>query len=247
MQNYLENLMRAYGFIYLTTNTVNGKKYIGQCSLVKNKNWQTYLGSGKHFLMAVKKYGKESFEREILCYAFSKSYLDELEQHFISEHDAVNDRTFYNIAAGGSSTGGFKGKTHSPEYKEHMRTVMLSDKHPTRGKSLSSETRTKMSISRKGKSNHTQEQLEKLRLLGKANAGKKLSDEHKSKVSQSLKGKTCKQWIIKTPAGEMIPIANLGEFCATHNLNVNTLQNTLNTGKPVTKGLASGWQLIRVD
>lgn len=239
--------MQSYGFIYLTTNIVNGKKYIGQCSLVKNKNWQTYLGSGKHFLMAIKKYGKESFEREILCYAFSKSYLDELEQHFISEHDAVNNRTFYNIAAGGSSTSGFTGKTHSPEYKKHMQTVMLSDKHPTRGKSLPPETCARMSAAKKGISNHTQEQLEKLRLLGKANAGKKLSDEHKSKVSQSLKGKTCKPWIVKTPNGDSINITNLGEFCVTHNINISTLQNTINTGKPVSRGLASGWQLIRPD
>ena len=35
-----------YGFIYETTNNVNGMKYIGQKAYDKRGNWKTYLGSG---------------------------------------------------------------------------------------------------------------------------------------------------------------------------------------------------------
>lgn len=43
-----------YGFIYITTNLINGKKYIGQ----KKGYNDTYLGSGKILKLAIKKYGR---------------------------------------------------------------------------------------------------------------------------------------------------------------------------------------------
>lgn len=39
-----------YGFIYITTNLINGKKYIGQ----KKGYNDTYLGSGKILKLAIK-------------------------------------------------------------------------------------------------------------------------------------------------------------------------------------------------
>ena len=47
-----------YGFIYITTNMVNGKRYIGQKKFCDG--WKTYLGSGKLLKEAIKKYGKEN-------------------------------------------------------------------------------------------------------------------------------------------------------------------------------------------
>ena len=48
-----------YGFIYITTNMVNGKRYIGQKKFCDG--WKTYLGSGKLLKKAIKKYCKENF------------------------------------------------------------------------------------------------------------------------------------------------------------------------------------------
>ena len=45
--------------IYKTTNTINGKIYIGQD---KNNN-PSYYGSGKILQKAIKKYGKESYPK----------------------------------------------------------------------------------------------------------------------------------------------------------------------------------------
>ena len=48
--------------IYLTTNLVNNKKYIG----VDTKNNKYYFGSGTIIKQALKKYGKNNFTKEIL-------------------------------------------------------------------------------------------------------------------------------------------------------------------------------------
>ena len=41
-----------YGFVYITTNKINGKKYIGMCKSSHEKN---YLGSGKILREAIEK------------------------------------------------------------------------------------------------------------------------------------------------------------------------------------------------
>ena len=63
-----------YFFLYKTTNTVNGKIYIG-IHQTKNRD-DTYIGSGKLLLAAIKKYGRKVFVKEIL-------------EEFTSEQDMV--------------------------------------------------------------------------------------------------------------------------------------------------------------
>jgi len=70
-------IIDPYGFIYITTNLVNGKKYIGQKKFIRQ--WEYYLGSGRHLKNAINKYGKENFIREIIAIAYSKEEADKLE------------------------------------------------------------------------------------------------------------------------------------------------------------------------
>jgi hypothetical protein len=51
-------------YVYLITNKINGKKYIG--SSRKDQIDENYYGSGKVIKDALKKYGKENFQRDIL-------------------------------------------------------------------------------------------------------------------------------------------------------------------------------------
>jgi len=59
----MKNDTNINGYIYLTINWITGKKYIGQT----NGNENSYIGSGRILLKAIKKYGKENFTKEIIC------------------------------------------------------------------------------------------------------------------------------------------------------------------------------------
>lgn len=100
-----------YGFIYITTNLINGKRYIGQKKY--NHYWKTYLGSGVIFQRAVKKYGKENFRRDIIEECETKEQLDEREIYWISYYNATENDEFYNINSGGyiNDRNGYDEKT----------------------------------------------------------------------------------------------------------------------------------------
>lgn len=88
-----------YGYIYLTTNKINNKKYIGQhCSEIFDTK---YFGSGKKLKSAIKKYGIENFKCEILKICFSQEELDEAERYYINIFKAYDNPEYYNIALGG--------------------------------------------------------------------------------------------------------------------------------------------------
>ena len=141
-------------YVYLTTNLINNKKYIGQHYGEIN---DSYLGSGHIILDAIKKYGKENFKKEILKICKDYEDLNNSEKYFIKEYNAVKDPMFYNIATGGFGSNPcaglspeaaqsrkeklsnaakgeknhFYGKHHSEESKEKMRQAKLGGKAPT--------------------------------------------------------------------------------------------------------------------
>ena len=112
--------MRTSGFIYIWTNKINEKKYIGKC-------WgdpsSSYIGSGKYFKRAIKKFGIEHFKREILETCFSKKELKEKEQYWLDFYNAALSDEFYNI----SPTAG--GGHHGADYRGE-KNPMWGKKHP---------------------------------------------------------------------------------------------------------------------
>ena len=104
-----------YGFIYITTNLVNGKKYLGQRKY--SKGWESYLGSGVAFKKALKKYGKENFKREIIIEAETAEELNQFEKELSIKYDVVNSDNWYNLCYGGGATTGY---VFSEESKRKM-------------------------------------------------------------------------------------------------------------------------------
>lgn len=123
--------MKEYNYIYIITNTLDGKIYIGQH--ISNKLNDNYFGSGLHIKRAIKKYGKENFTKEILAYTDTQDSLNWLEKYYIRKYKAQNPEIGYNLTAGGD--GGYIPKTEDGKKR-------ISEKH--KGRHHNEETKQKM-------------------------------------------------------------------------------------------------------
>ena len=103
-----------YGFIYLITNSVNQKKYIGkkQARTIKKRpplkgrknkrhvevetDWKTYTGSSDKLNEDIERYGKDKFTFEILKFCQSKSELAYYEAKMQFDNDVLLKEDFYN-------------------------------------------------------------------------------------------------------------------------------------------------------
>ena len=108
------------GFVYLITNNVTDRKYIGKklakfskttYKVVKLKNgtkkkkkirskidsdWQTYYGSNIELNKDVEKLGTENFTREILYYCKSKAECSYIEAREQFERKVLESTDYYN-------------------------------------------------------------------------------------------------------------------------------------------------------
>lgn len=124
--------------VYKHTNKINGKIYIGQTCNLRERwrgNGKNYFGSIK-FFNAIKKYGWDSFEHEILYSGLSKEEANTIERRLIAEYDTINNG--YNICFGG----------HTDLPPESLAKMSESLK---RGYIEHPERRDKISKARKGK------------------------------------------------------------------------------------------------
>lgn len=138
-------------YVYKTTNLLNGKIYIG---ISRRDSWRSeqYLGSGKSFTRAVKKYGRENFSKQILEERIEFTYKDiqELEKYYIKLFNATDTSIGYNISQGGDGNcgevNGMWGKTHSEEVinKIKQTKIIRSIDNPEYGKHTE-KSRKKMS------------------------------------------------------------------------------------------------------
>ncbi len=178
------------GIIYKTTNTVNGKWYIG----MDERDNPDYLGSGKVLSRAVAKYGRNVFQKEVLARANTRRKLAELERKFIAETGAVTDPMSYNIAE-----GGYGGSTWHKGPERELVIEKLRKAHT--GKKKTEEHKHKISLSKIGKK-QSRETCERKRIIGKQRfaegkiqmpqgknwTGLHHTTESKLKISNSKKG-----------------------------------------------------------
>jgi group I intron endonuclease len=137
-----------HGYIYKTTNLINGKVYVGKREQKFNPR---YLGSGILLHKALDKYGKNNFKLEVIVHTENKEQLRELEKKYIADYREIcGKRNVYNIAEGGA--GGNTGNhadvngTNNPFYKKHhTEASKLANRLAHLNKHPSIETRIKMS------------------------------------------------------------------------------------------------------
>lgn len=87
--------------VYKHTNKLNGKIYIGITSQEPNRRWQNGAGYyGTYFYNAIKKYGWDNFDHEILLEGLEKEQAEEIETDLISKYASANRENGYNISLG---------------------------------------------------------------------------------------------------------------------------------------------------
>jgi group I intron endonuclease len=115
------------GCVYIATNGVTGKVYIGKTvqELRKRKNIHHFYarrGSKKffYFQRAIEKYGKDAFSWEILFQSNDDKVLCQRETLFIAAYDSQNPERGYNLCSGG------EGSIPNEETKAKIREAVRS-------------------------------------------------------------------------------------------------------------------------
>jgi hypothetical protein len=111
-----------YYTIYKTVNLENNKYYIGK-HVTADIN-DDYLGSGVVLTKAIKKYGKESFKKEILFVFQCQEEMNLKERQLVTEN-IILDKMSYNFALGGQ--GGNLGKLVNDKIGTKM-SILLKGK-----------------------------------------------------------------------------------------------------------------------
>ena len=108
----LNNVIMAQ--IYIITNLLNNKQYIGVTNNSLQERWKSHLYDNKVISKAIKKYGKEHFSIEAIheCDTIDEAY--SLEPKFIFEHNTKYPNG-YNISSGGKGSQVGKRKP-TPEH-----------------------------------------------------------------------------------------------------------------------------------
>lgn len=107
--------------IYCVTNKINGKKYVGLTKRTLKKRWEYHctestsnktmekskLNRDRVILRAIRKYGKDGFDLEVVDNAPNLATSRELEKHWIKK---LNTKTpnGYNLTDGGEGTVGWE-------------------------------------------------------------------------------------------------------------------------------------------
>lgn len=177
-------------YVYMTTNLINNKRYIGLTSKPIDSG---YIGSGSLFLKAVAKYGKENFKRIDLYSNLTLELASSIERNLIKENDAMLSESFYNLKAGG------KNVNEGPHHPNSISKISIKCKkawNDKRDMYLNSfSTRDNSNIGRydkSGKNNpmynkfHTKETKEKISNMKKG-VKMNLSDEQKEYRKQAAK------------------------------------------------------------
>lgn len=215
--------------IYLITNKISNKKYVGQTVQTLEKRWKRHCWNSTlkrkdamAITQAITKYGKENFIIEILEVCVSQELLNLAEQKWINELNTLSPNG-YNLSTGGNSKGHLSDET--------KRKISLANI----GKKISEETRKNLSESHKGwqPSEVTKEKWRK------AFKGKKQTPEQIAARAAGME----KEWTFVNLNGEVITFKGLKRFCEENGLNQGGMW-AVNAGR---QSNHKGWKALKTN
>lgn len=203
----------SFSCIYLWTNTINGKHYVGQAHNFYDRMSQYKKGHfNKYMKQAINKYGAESFDITILECNVPFEDLDGKEQYWLDYYQSYLRDKGYNICEVAGTTFGYRHTTESKnkmsqiakerfqdaDIRKRMSESMMGRKHDEEWKKQHSdwlkerwatdeEYRQFWHDKMAGENNY----FFGKHYCGEANPmyGKHLSEETKRKISEAKKGR----------------------------------------------------------
>lgn len=177
-----------YYIIYKITNKINHKIYIGKHQ-TKNLN-DNYMGSGKRLRDAIKHYGIENFEKEILFQFDNELDMNNKEAELVTQQFVKEDSN-YNMCPGGNGGFGYinnsgiskmLGKNHSEKTKDILSELLIERHKNGTAPKMTEEVRKNIS---------------KAKLGTKYKSKPPKSEDHRKKISDAIR----KKWQEKKQCG----------------------------------------------
>lgn len=201
--------------IYLTTNKINGKKYLGK----DVQNNPKYLGSGLDLKKAIEKYGVENFEKTILEICNNKEELWKREEYWLNFYDAKNNKTFYNRT--NKAFGAWEGKKHTPITEKTRQKMSMAHKDIP----LSTEHKKSISEAMMGHSK-TEEWKKNLSKSSTESFGRKV-------LQKDLEGNIIKEWNSGKQASQELNLnyTAINNCCRNNAKNISRQRDKNKLGK----------------
>jgi len=193
---------KPYGIIYKATCNVTGMSYIGQTIKTLKRRIQLHQ-TGKYrsyFQNAIKVYGIEKFQWEIIAEGNSIKELNDLEILMIKEHHTHRSEGGYNLTWGGDGVSGYKLSDESIkrgiETKRKNGTLQQTDESKKkignwhRGKKMSeNDVKKGVETRRKNNSYVVSEEAKRKGIETKKKNGTLChNEETKAKMRERMKG-----------------------------------------------------------
>lgn len=179
-------IQQTPGVIYRARLKKDGRVYIGQTwNFNQRKKDHVRSKDGYYFHKALRKYGVDFFQWDVICEVWTQQQLDDCENYFVDYYDSTNRKKGFNLKKGG------RGGKHLEITKRKLSMLALGNKH-------TQETKDKISAASKNRSmKHLftpeviKKRIESMKRNNKPNKniGRKLSNETKQKLREANLGK----------------------------------------------------------
>ena len=193
--------------VYVHTNKTNGKKYIGITCRKPEERWHggSNYKYNPHFYRAIKKYGWDGFDHEVLFFGLTKSQADSWERALIAQWNTTDENYGYNIGLGGEGHESFSARTRkkmSRSAKQRYKNPEEIQKNKERGR-LQFSTREAIEAEKERQIQYLEDHPEKRYVLARA-------------VNQyDINGRFVRQW--KSIADARCELGNIGIGAACNN------------------------------